>query len=303
MKKNSFKTKIQNILPSKNFAIIMGIGITLCVVVFGVMFFVEGKENFASKKKNKGLEGKTVSDLVQLDTDGDSLADWEEALWGTDKNSRVTFEGQSDVAYVENKKKSLRLEGEVTENETSETDKFAREFFSAYAAMKSGGVDPMIINNFSNALGQKIVDPELIDPYTEKDVKIESLDTEESRASYYLKIKEVFDKHAQSGIGDELTIVSGTLVSAEAGTGDSAELTLIAEAYSLFAKEIMEVAVPETLTEYHLAIANSASNTGLSVSNMTKIINDPIIGLSGISQYQKYSETLVTAVSNLEDNL
>jgi hypothetical protein len=33
---------------------------------------------------------------------------------------------------------------------------------------------------------------------------------------------------------------------------------------------------------------------------MTKITKDPIVGLSGLSQYQKYSDDLVKAVSDLE---
>ena len=62
----------------------------------------------------------------------------------------------------------------------------------------------------------------------------------------------------------------------------------------------MQMSVPQSLADYHLRIANSANNTGISVSNMEKIVNDPIIGLSGLSQYQKYSDDLVKAVTDLE---
>ena len=52
--------------------------------------------------------------------------------------------------------------------------------------------------------------------------------------------------------------------------------------------------------QYHLHIANSSNNTGISVSNMAKITSDPVVGLSGLSQYQKYSDDLVKAVTDLE---
>ena len=65
----------------------------------------------------------------------------------------------------------------------------------------------------------------------------------------------------------------------------------------------MDTSVPESLVEYHLQIANSSNNLSISVSNMAKVTNDPIVGLSGISQYQKYSEDLVQAVEDLESIL
>src|SRR3989344_1502939 len=131
------------------------VGLIGCIVLLFSLF--GGKENFAREGSNLALKDKTVIDLVQQDTDKDSIPDWEEALWGTDKNSKVTFDGMPDKTYIENKKKSLKLEAEaeVSENTSSETDKFAREFFSAYAALKSEGVDSLTINNFSSALGQK----------------------------------------------------------------------------------------------------------------------------------------------------
>ena len=60
------------------------------------------------------------------------------------------------------------------------------------------------------------------------------------------------------------------------------------------------MSVPQSLADYHLRIANSANDTGISVLNMGKVANDPIVGLSGLSQYQKYSDNLVKAVTDLE---
>src|SRR3989344_7389218 len=296
--------KFEKFLPSRKFAVIAGLGIGLigCIVLLFSLF--GGKENFAREGSNLALKDKTVIDLVQQDTDKDSIPDWEEALWGTDKNSKVTFDGMPDTTYIENKKKSLKLEAEaeVSENTSSETDKFAREFFSAYAALKSEGVDSLTINNFSSALGQKIVDPLLIDKYIERNVREDPIDTEESRATYYLAIKEIFDRHKESGIGNELDIANTGLIAYDSSeTANIDELVLIADAYAMFSAEMMEVAVPESLAIYHLQIANSANNISISVSNLTKIIDDPIVGLAGLSQYQKYSEELITAVADLEN--
>lgn len=106
-------------------------------------------------------------------------------------------------------------------------------------------------------------------------------------------------------MGNELDLVSQALASNSAdGTSSNTsqydKLPAIASAYQNFAQKVMELSVPQSLAEYHLRIANSANNTGISVSNLGKIASDPIVGLSGLSQYQKYSDDLVKAVTDLE---
>ena len=121
-------------------------------------------------------------------------------------------------------------------------------------------------------------------------------------------MQSLFKSYQSVGLGDELDIVSQGLASNSAsGTTGSVDqdskLSTIASAYQNFAKKIMEMSVPQSLVVYHLLIANSSNNTGVSVSSMEKIIDDPIVGLSGLSQYQKYSDDLVKAVVNLETAL
>ena len=172
--------------------------------------------------------------------------------------------------------------------------------------MKSSGqIDSDTINNFSNALGQKIVNPNLVNRYLETDVKINSDDTIISQQKYYQDVQKLFRGYLSSGLGDELAIISASVISNETdefinNADQNTKLSKIASAYQGFAKEMMDVSVPASLARYHLQIANNANNTGISVSGMAKIVSDPIVGLSGLSQYQKYSEELISAVENLE---
>jgi hypothetical protein len=303
---NFNKEKYQQYLPSKKFILIVSSCIVLAVIIFLIFFMSSSGENFlvGDKKNNNALkvENQTLTELIQNDTDGDSIPDWEEALWGTDKNKKITFNGIPDVTYIENKKKELKIEQSVNEKKLTETEKFAREFFTSYTAMKSSGqVDADTINNFSSALGQKIINPDLIDRYTEADIKISNTDNSTKRLEYYTNMQKLFKSYQSAGIGDELEIVSNGL---EADSADQyIKLSIIAKAYQDFAKKTIETSVPQSLSDYHLQIANNANNTGISVLNMAKIISDPVIGLSGLSQYQKYSDDLVKAVADLETAL
>jgi len=307
--------KYKKYLPSKKFALITSVIIVLAVLIFVIFFMSSSGENFSitGDKNNTVLkvENQSLTELIQRDVDGDGIADWEEDLWGTDKNKKITFDDTPDATYIENKKKELKIEGSMIADATklTETEKFAREFFTSYSALKSSGqIDSDAINSFSSALGQEIIDPSLIDRYTEADIKINTVDNPVLKQKYYENIKSLFEKYKSDGIGDELDIISVGLASDPTGgtsgnTDQYAELSIIAIAYQNFAKKIMEVSVPQSLTDYHLRIANSANNTGISVSNLEKIITDPIVGLSGLSQYQKYSDDLVKAVADLENFL
>ena len=253
-----------------------------------------------------GEKNQTIADLVQRDSDGDSIPDWEEALWGTDKNKSQTFNDIPDATYIANKKKELNIAQSINTTTLTETEKFAREFFSGFTAMKaSGQVDANTINNFSDALGQKIINPTLIDSFVATDIKIDEGDNANGSVQkqlYYGKVKNLFENYRSAGIGDELDIVNSGLASY--GTSNNAvqfsKLSAISGAYRDFAKKMMDIKVPSDLASYHLQIANSSSNTGISVQNMAEVINDPLVGLEGLSQYQKYSEDLVKAVTDLE---
>lgn len=298
--------KYQKYLPSKIFTIYMGGALGLFIIIFSISYFTDSNSSIFKKKSNLQVENPTVLALIERDTDGDSIKDWEEALWGTDKNNKNTF-GMADSTYIENKKKELNIEETAAADKVlTETERFSREFFTAYAAMKaSGQVEDNMINNFSSALGQKMINPELINRYFQDEIKINNADTPSTRTKYYDSLKTLFAKYSEAGIGDELDIVSSGLITSEntGAANDYAELLLIAEAYQDFGASVMSVSVPKSLVDYHLRIANSANNTGISVSNMTKIVGDPVTGLGGLSQYQQYSDDLINAVEDLEKAL
>ncbi len=267
-------------------------------------------ESFSLNGNDKSplkVENKNFADLVQKDSDGDGVPDWEEALWGTDKNNPSTF-GMPDSEYIANKKKGLKIENSVNETKLTETEKFARDFFASYSAIKSsGGVDKNAINDFSSALGQKIVNPNLEDKYSKNDAKIISNDDLASKQKYYNDVRNLFKTYQSAGLGDELSIISEQLRADQSGAtvygSQNKKLIGIANAYEEFAKKIMEIYVPQSLLSYHLRIANNSNNTGISVTNLAKIVSDPIVGLSGLSQYQKYSDNLIKAVGDLETAL
>jgi len=300
--------KYKKYLPSKKFTyFVLGfIGLGIFIFIISTLFF--GKSSFLSKEsKNKLLTQKlTINELLQKDSDGDGVMDWEEGLWGTDPNNTKTFNNMPDLEYVKSKREALQTpDGNGLDNSSlSETDKFAQQFFASIAALKqSGQIDADTIKNVSTTLGQTIVDPTIINKYTNQDIKISESDSIEKQKTYYLNIKKLFENYSKKGLGNEAEITSilaSSGITAEEKIKYTNQLSQIADAYQEYAQKIIVTQVPRSLISYHLAIANSANNTGIAVRNMVKVTDDPIVGLSGLSQYQKYSEELISSVGNLE---
>jgi len=297
---------IKPYLPSKKFQKSLLVFVVLVGVIF-IIFFISSnqKEKYASRK-GLAINNKTIEDVVAIDTDGDGVYDWEEALWGTDKNKDFTFEGTSDSTYIENKRKTLNLNTEVNTKELTETDLFAREFFKVYLALNSQGVDKEAINNFSNALGQKIINPVIENFYSDRNIKFADIDNNESKINYYLKIQKLFnDYRTDYGLGNELSILSTSVSEYENNNNENQtkrqnELLLVGQAYQEFATKVINTPVPESLSTYHLQIANNSHNVGTSILNAAQVVKDPIVGLSALSSYEKYTQDLVDSVAELE---
>ncbi|MDP1729469.1 MAG: hypothetical protein Q8L27_04665, partial [archaeon] len=303
--------KYKKYLPSKKFTYVVLTFIGTGILVFIISTLLFGKNSFFSKENQNKLATQklTINELLQKDSDGDGVMDWEEGLWGTDPNNTKTFNDMPDAEYVKSKREALKTPGGngLDNSSLTETDKFAQQFFASIAALKQNGqIDTNTINNISSTLGQNIVDPTIIDKYNNQDAKINGIDSIESQKTYYLTIKNLFTTYSKKGLGNE-TEITGTLASsgitAEEKTKYTNQLAQIADAYQEYAQKIIETQVPRSLISYHIAIANSANNTGIAVRNMTKVTDDPIVGLSGLSQYQKYSEDLISSVGNLESVL
>ncbi len=311
---------MKKFLPSKKFMFIIGGGLLLIVIIFLIFYLFSKREEYKSKNVSAlQIDHQTVAGLVQTDSDNDGIPDWEESLWGTDPKNPESFDGIPDATYIANKKKALNISPDSVETDLTETDKFARNFFTTFSAMKSSGqIDSTNINNFSSALGQNILNQQILDQYTEKDVKKDTDNTFSRAKKYYAAVQTLFNKYKAAGLGDELVIIGSQLNDSSNSSSDSLnsleqnntygpiddkKLLSIATAYEGFAKSMMQLAVPSSLALLHLQIANYANNTGISVVNMTKVTADPIVGLSGLSQYKKNSDGLIQSVTDLENTI
>lgn len=249
-----------------------------------------------------------VGDLVNRDTDGDGLLDWEESLWDTDPNNKDTNgDGVSDSVEIAKIKgengasESFKLSlGEGEENLT-ETDKFSREFFATVATLnQSGEIDQATVEKLSSSLAERIQNSAPRKIFTLSDIKVIQDDSVQTVKNYDNALSNIQEKYPAKGnvmevlqkfIIDENNVDVTVLV----------ELDPIIEQVNKIIIELAKMSVPQSLVILHLNFLNALQGSSENVSDIKLYDTDVIVALSGISQYENNVAVLEKATRDLAD--
>lgn len=295
-------------LPHKKFIII-----AICILlVAGVFLFTKHRVNKIEVQNSASLtptQKVAFQDIVNRDTDGDGIADWEEALWGTNTNSVDTdADGISDFDFISSKRAELeKANGGQGENETlNETDLFAQELFATIISLKeSGSLTAENLDNISKKLAGSVGEKkELPDIYFIEQLKIKSNPSQKDRLAYNTELQKLINKYADNKLGQELAVF-GQVSEDESGK-ELEPLRQTVKGYLDFSLDFSKVTVPADIAITHLAVINGMQKTGVALSNMLYLYENPLVGLIGVGQYSEYNKRLIQDMeilgSYLKDN-
>ncbi len=253
--------------------------------------------------------GATVGELVNKDTDGDGILDWEEPLYGLDPTTKETTPGVPDSSVI----KKLKSESEYNldgadgsypspENLT-ETDKFSQELFSTVATLnQTGGLDEMTADKISSSLAEHIKNSVPKKIYTLADLKIINSDSNQTIQNYAEVLDNVFKKYPMDySINDVLQkfVVDGNNVD----TSVLVELDPIITQLKKVISEMIKISVPKSLSSLHLDFLNGLERLSENLSDIKLYDSDAIVALGGVSQYKNNSALLESSVKNLADEI
>lgn len=297
--------KITPYLPSKKFSKVLGIcaaAIILLIIVTTIDFRRLGSALFATKT----TDGRTVSEIIRLDSDQDGIQDWEESLWGTDPNNRDTDQdGIPDGTEIEERRRTLNQtalssatpgDGSENEEELNETDRFAREFFMTVIALQqSGNLNDesmeALLGSFSSSIenfAQKKI-------YTQADMQTTD-DTQESARIYLEAIDAAFT--ANSIKNDQaMNILAEALETDSQNKLD--ELVLVRANYENFRDDLLPMRVPPSAAATHLSLVNSLQGISENIAFMEDALENPIPAMASIHGYLKNLELLNRSLTNL----
>ncbi len=227
--------------------------------------------------------------IEPTDSDRDGTPDWEE------KFSTNVFESITAPT-------STVSETTPYEPPTTFTGKFSEAFFSDYLGGKIDGADLSDPSQFVNQAVVAIEENTKSKLFSGVDIQIVQ-DSEESIHEYGNTIGEILTRYPTTN-EHELIILR------RATEKDDPEILLaldpIHTIYENYVSDTINVPVPRTLAEEHLALLNAYEAVRTDINAMQQMFTDPLYSLARVKRYQDDAAGLYRALQEilfaLEDN-
>lgn len=238
-----------------------------------------------------------VGDLVNKDTDGDGIPDWEESLWGTDPTKKETTPGIPDSVAISKLKASQGTSAGTTatadqkpENLTK-TDQFSRELFATVASLnQNGAMDQTTVDKISSSLADHIKNSTPRKIYMLSDIKVTQDNSVASVKKYENAVNSLDNnlKKKYPTKGAVADILKRFIVDQ-----NNIDITVLPE-LDPFIKQaeegvngMLKINVPSDLAQVHLDIINATERLMENESDFQSFDTDPIVAMTGISKYQE----------------
>jgi hypothetical protein len=286
-------------LPSKKFQKILGSILIVIVVIVILNLIGSGKINITERQKEQAkIQKMTLEDLVNKDTDNDGAPDWEEGLFGTDRNNPISNkDGILDGVFIKNQKEA---QGETTKS-INQTEQAAQDFFVAVEALKqSGNLTPTALYNITSSISEEILKEQLPETFDFNSVKSVE-DTKSSRIKYYSDFKKIHSNAIKKGLGKEL----GQFIQA-LGEGNKEQLSNIktySDIYKNTAAELKKINTPTELSTSHYLLINHYERISSSLISISNSFVNPAEGMQGIAGYKKWTDESKKELLNIENLL
>lgn len=317
-------------LPSKRFSYILGSIILALLIIWGVKMLSTKQTNQPVKNIPLTTSAQTaIEQFKLLDTDGDKVKDWEEALWKTDSKmadtdgdgtddgteiianrdplkANIAPASQEPTDKVDEKIIASNKAAEERFNSLTATEKTGQSLFSLYLATRkldsplSETEKMAIVNDVITSL--PIVNLNL---KTEKDLIIsDSVDAMALRI-YTNDLARIIITNLTTKtetIDVIITNFANTTTSAEAATA-LARLAPVVTKNRLTIDSLLKISVPKTFTTNHLKILNAFEKIYYDVSTIATAGNDMITMIVPLKQYDVDIQTLSTVLLELRQKL
>ncbi len=297
-------------LPSKKFILIL----SSIIVAVLIIWLAKVSINHFSESKVKRIESQqtAIQEFKDLDTDGDGLHDWEEALWKTDPNNPDTDgDGTADGEEIKDNRNPVvantALDGQMptdkkdekllaTEkkeledfNNLSATEKMSRTLLSTYLVTKntSNGA-PMTTQDEQLILGQALstistTSGAISDKYTLADIKTFTTTDTASLKQYGNRLGAITVLNSTVPKQNELTIIQEALATEDEEV--LKKLDPIITYYKKTAADFIATPAPAEIANLHLAMINNLYKIQTSLEKIRNFFTDPVLGLSIIQNY------------------
>lgn len=287
-----------NFLPSKKF-IKTVVGVILLVGIIILIGSLANKKTFFSQPTSKG-KVLVVDDVLDVDTDGDGLKDWEEKLWGTDlKKPDTDGDGTNDGAEIRKVQEFLmdtsKDNPDAPQNDRTKTGALTRDIITiAQAINQSGPLTQESGDSITTEIANYLAKHDIAQ-FTLADITILDTANEKQTNAYMTLIKESVKRTT-------LTESDARLIADYETNMDTGDMTAYIIAGEKFKKEaiiVKKIPAPEKYSKQHLQYLNSLQALGNFYQDLALQEEDPAKALAAFvsaesvfNQYQKVLELM-----------
>lgn len=276
------------------------IGLALFVSIRG--YLKPSEENTNQELKVVAVESSQNIEIKEIDTDQDSVPDWEENLWNTDPNKKNSNpEKISDRAYIDNKKQAGQEENIPKDvsfaNSKNKTETLGKVVFTEYLALKqSGRVDLSTIDQMTARIANDVALTLDTSPkYTMSSLRI-TPSNEQSLKKYADTVALIRDKY----FSDFATTHSQTYILASGSTKQVEKILLSSkDYYQKMTKDLLVIPVPDTVASVHLELINNYAHSAENLGKVSIVDEDPLSTMLGLKQYEDLSENEVEILKKM----
>lgn len=253
-----------------------------------------------------------LKEYAAKDTDADGLADWQEALYGTDPNNPSSFQagitdGQArdqglltpkSVATAATSTPVGPIPGSVVAP-TTLTDRFARELFIQHFSSRGDNppTEEEVLLFVQGAVAELEASGDSSDAFLVSDVILAEGTGPTALLAYIASADSVLAQHATNGTKDDIEYFTEAVQKTDAASIQ--RVRDISTAYRAIAEGLMRIAVPREAISAHLATANALMRMSEATSDLAAIKNDPLRALLGMGLYQRAEVATVAAFVSL----
>lgn len=286
--------------PSKKTLQYIGVLLLITISIIFITSWVQNNKKEDRILKSDVLVRATQREILDRDTDGDGLMDWEELLWGLDPTKKDTDgNGISDFEEVERKKIELQKDALISTSTKTITDQFARNFFATFSALRaSGSLTTENVRRLSEQSVSNLQSVTLPNKYTENDILVSNT---LSIKDYKENLKQISKKVNTKPLGTEAYLL-GRAIGKPRSEKLVRELQKIEQLYIALAEEVRKQPAPVRLRRAHLELVNTYYNLGVAVGGLSEIYTDPALSVIYFAQYKKNLDTLFKVSTQIQNS-
>lgn len=280
-------------LPSKQFSIVIGSVIVICLIVFFVGRRITNVQNVENVDVSVVT---TATELYNRDSDNDGLFDWEELLWKMDpKNPDTNGDGILDGQEVEQRRRELQS-GDISAdsfNPNTQTEALAQQFY-LFAATNPNPSESEFQNFVDSVVGLfNFAEP--ISYISLDDVRVGV----ENPGLYYSDLSQALFRLQKSEKPADLVLID-QLLSSQNSAQSTQDMKNLIITYHTAVKDLQNIAVPSSQTNNHMELVNSLLNIAGSLQAIVlHFETDPTLAMSSVSVYDSAVEDFRIVMSKL----